>query len=50
MYSGPFPCYCNFSFQSRRDVVGGDERWGGADRNERKGMGRWMKRNKNYEQ
>lgn len=29
MYSGPLPCYCHFSFQSKRVVVGGGDERGG---------------------
>jgi hypothetical protein len=41
MYSGPLPCYCHFSFQGRRVVVGGGgERGGGVEKiNGRKGRG-----------
>jgi hypothetical protein len=51
MYSGPLPYYGHFSFHSKRVVVGeGDERGEEVeDRNGRKGMERWRKRNKNYE-
>jgi hypothetical protein len=51
VYSGPLPCYCHFSFQSTRVVVGGGDERGGEveNRNGRKGTGQWRKRNKNYE-
>jgi hypothetical protein len=51
MYSGSLPYCCHFSFHSRRVVVGGGNERGGEveDRNGRKGIGRWRKRNKNYE-